>query len=214
MSFFATIESAVADIRSGAMVVVVDDEHRENEGDLVMAASKVTADDVNFMARYGRGLICAPLSEDVAALLDLEPMVDHNTDPVGTNFTVSVDWKEGTTTGISMFDRAKTIAALSDAGSKPEDFSRPGHIFPLVAKSGGVLARKGHTEATVDLARLAGLPPVGVLCEIINDDGHMARLPDLMKFSRKHGLKLITIQDLVAFRCREESKIKRVPVSA
>ncbi|MCA9374587.1 3,4-dihydroxy-2-butanone-4-phosphate synthase [Candidatus Peregrinibacteria bacterium] len=202
MSQFDSIEDAIKDIASGKMVVVVDDEDRENEGDLVMAASLATPDCVNFMARYGRGLICAPLVADFAQRLDLPPMVENNTDPIRTNFTVSVDLKAGTTTGISMSDRSKTLMALADSKSVGEDFSRPGHIFPLVAREGGVLIRPGHTEATVDLVTLAGLPPVGVLCEIIKDNGEMARLLDLFEYAKLHGLKFITIKDLIAYRVR------------
>lgn len=206
-TLFNSIEDAVKDIKSGKMVVVVDDEDRENEGDLIMAASKVTTDSVNFMATEGRGLICVPLSEEKAQRLDLGPMVLKNTDRISTNFTVSVDYKSGTTTGISMSDRAKTIKALSRSNAKPNDFSRPGHIFPLIAKKGGVLVRAGHTEAAVDLTELAGLPSVGVVCEIIDDNGEMARLPQLFKFAKKHKLKIITIRDLIAYRSGREKII-------
>lgn len=209
MPHFDRIEDAIADIKSGKMVVVVDDEDRENEGDLLMAASRVTSKDVNFMAKEGRGLICVPLSEEIAQRLDLGPMVLKSTDRISTNFTVSVDYKQGTTTGISMSDRAKTIKALSDPAAQPNDFSRPGHIFPLIARKGGVLVRAGHTEAAVDLAQLAGLPPVGVVCEIIKDNGEMARLPELRKFSRRSGLKLISIRDLIAYRSNKEKIVER-----
>ncbi|MBU0667906.1 3,4-dihydroxy-2-butanone-4-phosphate synthase [Patescibacteria group bacterium] len=200
MSQFDAIDAAVADIKSGKMVVIVDDEDRENEGDLVMAASKVTADSVNFMAREGRGLICVPLSEEIAERLDLLPMVLNNSDKKKTNFTVSVDLKEGTSSGISMSDRANTIKALSKSDSKPNDFSKPGHVFPLRAKKSGVLARAGHTEAAVDLTMMANLPQVGVICEIIKDDGEMARLPELVEFCKKHNLRIISIRDLIAYK--------------
>lgn len=209
-SSFDAIEEAIKDIKSGGMVVVVDDEDRENEGDLVMAASKVTPKSVNFMAKEGRGLICVPLSEDKARRLDLGPMVMKNTDRISTNFTVSVDCKTGTTTGISMSDRAKTIKMLSSDRARPNDFSRPGHIFPLIAREGGVLVRAGHTEAAVDLAELAGLAPVGVVCEIIKDDGEMARLPELRKFAKKHQLRIISIQDLIAYRRTKEKVVERI----
>ncbi len=208
MSQFDSIEDAIKDIASGKMVVVVDDEDRENEGDLVMAASLAIPDCVNFMARYGRGLICAPLAVDFAQRLDLPPMVEQNTDPIRTNFTVSVDLKAGTTTGISMSDRSKTLMALADSKSVSGDFSRPGHIFPLIAREGGVLIRPGHTEATIDLVTLAGLPPVGVLCEIIKDDGEMARVPDLFEYAKFHGLKFITIKDLIAYRVRCAAEVQ------
>ncbi len=210
MKQFDTIEDAISDIRSGKMVVVVDDEDRENEGDLIMAASKVTAKSVNFMAKEGRGLVCVPLTEEFTHRLGLGPMVLNNTDRIKTNFTVSVDLKEGTTTGISMSDRARTIKALTDKERQPNDFTRPGHVFPLEARKGGTLVRAGHTEAAVDLAHLAGLPPVGVVCEIIKDDGEMARLPELQSFCEKHGLRLITIRDLIAYRNRKEKTVSRI----
>ncbi|MGO0121757.1 bifunctional 3,4-dihydroxy-2-butanone-4-phosphate synthase/GTP cyclohydrolase II [Desulfothermobacter acidiphilus] len=209
MAQFNTIEEAIADIRAGKMVIVVDDEDRENEGDLVMAAEKVTPEAINFMATYGRGLICAPLTEERADELDLPPMVPHNTDPHGTAFTVSVDAK-GVTTGISAHERAYTVRKLIDPNTTPHDFRRPGHVFPLRAKKGGVLRRAGHTEAAVDLARLAGLYPAGVLCEIMKDDGTMARVPELMEFARLHGLKIITIADLIGYRRRTERLVQRV----
>lgn len=207
---FDRIEDAIKDIKSGKMVVVVDDEDRENEGDLVMAASKITPKSVNFMAKEGRGLICVPLTDEIAQRLDLGPMVLKNTDPISTNFTISVDLRNGTTTGISMSDRAKTIKGLSSAKAKPNDFTRPGHIFPLKARKGGVLVRAGHTEAAVDLAQLAGLPPVGVLCEIIGENGEMSRLPELRKFAKKHALKIISIADLIAYRRTKEKVIERI----
>ncbi|NLO89303.1 MAG: bifunctional 3,4-dihydroxy-2-butanone-4-phosphate synthase/GTP cyclohydrolase II [Clostridia bacterium] len=206
---FNSIEEAIEDIKNGKMVIVVDDQDRENEGDLVMAAEKVTPEAVNFMAKYGRGLICTPLTEEIAERLNFHPMVYDNTDPHGTAFTVSVDYK-GVKTGISAYERAETIKALVDPSSKPEDFRKPGHIFPLRAKEGGVLRRTGHTEAAVDLARLAGLRPVGVICEIMNEDGTMARVPDLIKFAEVHGLKLITIADLIRFRRKHEQLVRRV----
>lgn len=207
---FASIEEAIEEIRQGRMIVVVDDEDRENEGDLLMAAEKATPEAVNFMATHGRGLICVPLPSERADQLDLQPMVAVNTDHRETAFTVSVDSRMGVTTGISAHDRALTIRKLADPTARPGDFTRPGHIFPLRAKEGGVLRRAGHTEAAVDLARLAGLAPVGVICEILKDDGTMARVPDLIPFAREHGLKMITIADLIAFRRRNEKLVRRV----
>lgn len=203
------IEDAVKDIRDGRLVIVVDDEKRENEGDLIMAAEKVTNETVNFMMKEGRGLICVPVSCEIAEQLELEPMQHKNTEAHRCNFTVSVDYKVGTTTGISASDRAKTIFALSSDESRPEDFARPGHIFPLRARDGGVLVRAGHTEAAIDLASLAGLKPAGVLCEIIKDDGEMARRKELEKFAKKHGLKIITIKDLIDYRRHKESLITK-----
>ncbi len=207
---FADIEEAIADIRQGRMVVVVDDEDRENEGDLIMAAEKVTPEAVNFMARFGRGLICVPMPGERLDALDIPPMVVRPTDSMGTDFAVSVDAREGITTGISAHDRARTIRLLADPRTKPTDLVRPGHIFPLRAKEGGVLRRPGHTEAAVDLCKLAGLEPVGVICEIMNDDGTMARLPDLVEFARRHGLRLISIADLVRYRMRRERLVQRI----
>lgn len=204
---FNTIEEALEDIRSGKMIIVVDDEDRENEGDLIMAAEKATPEAINFMATYGRGLICVPLISDRLKKLDLDMMVQHNTDPHCTAFTVSVDATESTT-GISAYERANTIQILVNENSKPQDLRKPGHIFPLQAKEGGVLVRAGHTEGSVDLARLAGLKPAGVLCEIMKDDGTMARVPDLLEFKVKHNLKLITIQDLISYRRRNERLIE------
>jgi 3,4-dihydroxy 2-butanone 4-phosphate synthase/GTP cyclohydrolase II len=192
------------------MLIVVDDEDRENEGDLIMAAERVTPEAVNFISRHARGLICAPLSEERADALKLAPMVGDNTGLHETNFTVSVDLRVGTTTGISAGDRAATIRALVDPATRPEDLGRPGHVFPLRAKDGGVLRRAGHTEAVVDLARLAGLEPAGVLCEIMDDDGSMARLPRLVTFARQHGLKLLTIEDLVRYRRIKEKLVRRI----
>ena len=207
---FNTIEEAIEDIREGKMIIVVDDEDRENEGDLIMAAEKVTAEAINFMAKYGRGLICTPLTGERCDELDLPAMVTKNTDSHETAFTVSVDAKGKTTTGISAHERAITIKTLIDPDTKPEDLARPGHVFPLRAKEGGVLRRAGHTEATVDLARLAGLYPAGVCCEIMNEDGTMARLPELMEFAKKHRLKIITIADLINYRRRTERLIEKI----
>jgi 3,4-dihydroxy 2-butanone 4-phosphate synthase/GTP cyclohydrolase II len=204
-----TIEEAIQDIREGKMIVAVDDEDRENEGDLIMAAEKVTPEAINFMVKHGRGLVCLPMTAQRLDELDLPPMVANNTDLRGTAFTVSIDHKS-TTTGISAYERAQTIKAVLDPATLPEDLRRPGHIFPLRAKEGGVLRRAGHTEAAVDLARLAGLYPGGVICEIMKEDGHMARLPELLEFCRRHGLKIITIADLINYRRRTEKLIKKV----
>jgi 3,4-dihydroxy-2-butanone-4-phosphate synthase len=203
-----TIEEAIEDIKQGKIIIVVDDEDRENEGDFIAAAEKVTPEMINFMTQHGRGLLCAPLLEKRCKELGLDMMVENNTVLHHTQFTVSIDLKgEGCTTGISVFDRAKTIKALVKPQTKPEDFGRPGHIFPLRAKEGGVLRRTGHTEAAVDLARLAGLEPAGILIEILNEDGSMARLPQLVKVAEKHNLKIISIEDLVAYRMRHDSLI-------
>lgn len=207
------VEAAIADIKVGKMIIVVDDENRENEGDLIMAASKVTPKHVNFMMREGRGLICVPIAQEMADKLQLWPMVVQNTERAHTNFTVSVDAKKGTTTGISASDRAITIKALSSSLTKPDDLLRPGHIFPLRAQKGGVLARPGHTEAACDLAKLAGLSPVGLVCEIIKENGEMARLPELKKFAHKHGLKIISIQSLIQYRSRNEIVVEKVAES-
>ncbi len=206
---FDPIPSVISDLRRGRMVIVTDDADRENEGDLLMAASKVTPTAVNFMARYGRGLICAPITEERAQKLGLQRMVAHNRELFKTDFTVSVDATSGISTGISAKDRATTIKLLAGDNSIPTDLVQPGHVFPLQAKPGGVLRRAGHTEAAVDLARLAGLDPSGVICEILKEDGSMARLPDLIKFKRKHGLKLCAIQDLIAYRRKSEKLIER-----
>ena len=206
---FDPIASVISEIRRGGMVVVTDDADRENEGDLLMAASKVTPQAVNFMALHGRGLICAPISEERAQQLGLQRMVAHNRELFKTDFTVSVDATSGIRTGISAKDRAATIRILARQASGPEELVQPGHVFPLQAKPGGVLRRAGHTEAAVDLARLAGLDPSGVICEILNPDGSMARLPDLVRFKRKHGLKLCSIQDLIAYRRKSEKLIER-----
>ncbi|MBP2022107.1 3,4-dihydroxy 2-butanone 4-phosphate synthase/GTP cyclohydrolase II [Clostridium punense] len=209
MSKFNTIEEAIEDIKAGKMVVVIDDEDRENEGDLLMAAEKVTPEAINFMATFGRGLICMPVIGERLKELDIYPMVNENTDSHHTAFTVSIDAME-TTTGISAFERAATIKKVLDKNTLPKDFKRPGHIFPLEAKEGGVLKRAGHTEAAVDLARLAGLYPAGVICEIMSEDGTMARTPELMEYVKKHDLKIITIADLIAYRRQTEVYIKRM----
>ncbi len=204
-----SIESAIEDIKNGKLVIVVDDEDRENEGDFITAAQNVTPEIINFMSMYGRGLICAPLVEDRCNELQLQPMVVDNTSLHETAFTVSIDLLgNGCTTGISAHDRAKTVQALINPDTKPEDLGRPGHIFPLRAKKGGVLRRSGHTEATIDLARLAGFEPAGVLVEIISEDGTMARLPELLVIAKKFDLKIISIKDLIEYRLREETLIK------
>lgn len=205
---FNTIEEAITAISTGEMVVVLDDEDRENEGDLVMAAEMIRPKDVNFMAKEGRGLICVPLSDEIADRLDFHPMVVRNTESTKCNFTVSVDYLHGTSTGISASDRAKTIQAIADGTSVATDFARPGHIFPLRARDGGVLVRAGHTEASVDLARLAGLKSVAVLCEISRDDGEMMRCEELLAFAEEHDLKVITIKDLIEYRRRSEKLVE------
>jgi len=205
-----TITEAIADIRKGKVIIVVDDEHRENEGDFLAAAELATPETINFMATHGRGLICAPLTEGRCKELGLHMMVTNNTDPMETAFTVSVDLRGGgVTTGISAKDRAKTVLALTDKDTKPQDLARPGHIFPLVAKEGGVLRRTGHTEAAIDFARLAGLQPAGYIVEIMNEDGSMARLPQLMKVAKKFDLKIVSIEDLVAYRMEHDSLIDK-----
>jgi len=205
-----TIEEAIEDIRQGKIIIVVDDEDRENEGDFLAAAEKVTPEMINFMAMYGRGLICAPLTERRCNELELRTMVTNNTDHMETAFTVSVDLKgNGVSTGISAADRAKTILALVNEDTKPNDLARPGHIFPLIAKQGGVLRRTGHTEAAIDFARLAGFTPAGVICEIMNDDGTMSRLPQLVEVAKKFDLKLVSIEDLVAYRMQHDSLIQK-----
>src|ERR1044072_3579653 len=206
---FDAIDDVLSDIAKGRMVIVTDDADRENEGDLVMAAEKVTPEAVNFMAMHGRGLICVPISNERAEQLGLQRMVAQNRETHRTDFTVSVDAARGVTTGISTYDRATTILAIANAKSSPEDLNQPGHVFPLRAKDGGVLRRAGHTEAAVDLARLAGLQPAGVLCEILHDDGTMARLPELMDFRKRHKLKICTIQSLIAYRRVREKLIER-----
>lgn len=203
-----SIPSAVEALKEGQIILVVDDENRENEGDLVALAEKATPEVINFMITHGKGLVCTPITEERAAELQLPPMVDHNTDPHGTAFTISVDHRS-TTTGISAHERAATIQALIDPSSKPSDFRRPGHVFPLIARKGGVLRRAGHTEAAVDLAILAGSYPAGVICEVVKEDGTMARLPELLEMAKRHGLKIISIADLIEYRKRRETLIKR-----
>lgn len=208
-----TIEEAITAIAAGQVIIIVDDEDRENEGDFVCAAEKITPRIVNFMISEGRGMVCVPLMEARMHDLHLDMMVDNNTAIHGTNFTITVDYIPGTTTGISAEDRCATIKALADPETRPRDLARPGHIFPLRAVDGGVLRRAGHTEASVDLAQLAGLHPVGVLCEILNPDGSMARVPQLMKTAKKHDLKIISVKDLIAYRVKKEKLIKKVIVT-
>lgn len=206
----STIEEAADDIRNGRMIIIVDDEDRENEGDLVCAAEKVTPEIINFMATHGRGLICLPLTEERCDELNLTPQAADNTSSMGTAFTISIEAKEGVTTGISAADRARTILTAVDPASKPSDLARPGHVFPLRAKRGGVLVRVGQTEASVDIARIAGLDPSAVICEIMNDDGTMARMPELELFAERHDLKIISVADLVRYRMEREPLIRRV----
>ncbi len=208
-----TIEESIEEIRQGRMVILVDDEDRENEGDLVMAAEKATPEAINFMARYGRGLICLTLTPERVEELSLQPMTSENTAPFATAFTVSIDALHGTTTGISASDRATTILAALNPDTKPDDLGRPGHIFPIKAQKGGVLKRAGQTEGSVDLAKLAGLYPSGVICEIMNEDGTMARLPELIKFAGGHHLKIITVKDLIEYRLKRESFVREVVAS-
>jgi len=210
---FDTIEDALDDIREGKMVILIDDEDRENEGDLTIAAEKVTPEVINFMAKFGRGLICLSMTPERVEYLKLPMMADMNTSRFGTAFTVSIEARKGVTTGISAADRAKTIQTAIDPKSKPEDIARPGHIFPLRAQPGGVLKRAGQTEGSVDLAKFAGLYPAGVICEIMNEDGTMARVPQLAKFARKHDLKMITIKDLIQFRMRNQCLVTREAVT-
>jgi len=207
---FNEVSEAIEDVKRGRLIIVVDDEDRENEGDFIMAAQKVTPETINFMAKYGRGLICVPMTGERLEELKLSPMVAENTAKWGTPFTVSVDAIKNTTTGSSAYDRAETIKVLIDPCTRPSDLARPGHIFPLRAMEGGVLRRAGHTEAVVDLARLAGLYPAGVLCEIMDDDGSMAKLPKLKELAREHNLKLITIKDLISYRRRTEKLVVKV----
>jgi 3,4-dihydroxy 2-butanone 4-phosphate synthase/GTP cyclohydrolase II len=207
---FNTIEEALADIAKGKMVILVDDEDRENEGDLCMAAEKVTPEAINFMAKYGRGLICLSLTSQRVEELKLPMMTEANTSSFGTAFTVSIEAKKGVTTGISAQDRAITILTAINPASGPDDIARPGHVFPLRAKPGGVLQRAGQTEGSVDLSRLAGLSPAGVICEIMNDDGTMSRVPQLMEFAKKHAMKIVTVKDLIQYRMRTERFVKRV----
>jgi len=206
----ATIPEAIKDIKAGKFVIVVDDEDRENEGDLVMAAETVTPEAINFMAKYGRGLICMPVTGERLEQLRIPMMASNNTSKFGTPFAVAVEAREGTTTGISAADRAQTVHVMVDPKSKPEDILMPGHLFPLRAREGGVLVRTGQTEATVDLARMAGFRPAGVLCEIMNEDGTMARMPQLEKFAKKHELKIISVADLISYRYRHERLVQRV----
>lgn len=207
---FDSIEDGIRDIRAGKMVIVVDDEDRENEGDLTMAADRVTTEAINFMAKHGRGLICVSLTGQRLDELQIPLMVSENTSPYETAFCISVEARRGVTTGVSAHDRARTIQALVDPETRPDDLLRPGHIFPLRAKEGGVLARAGQTEAALDLSRLAGLSPAGVICEIMNEDGNMARVPQLFEFASRHGLRIITVKDLITFRTRREKLIRRV----
>ncbi|TFH40811.1 MAG: bifunctional 3,4-dihydroxy-2-butanone-4-phosphate synthase/GTP cyclohydrolase II [Chrysiogenales bacterium] len=204
------IPEVIEEIRAGRMVILVDNEDRENEGDLVIAAEHCTPETINFMARYGRGLICVPMTQARANELDIELMVEDNQDKYGTAFTVSVDARDGTTTGISAHDRARTVQVLIDDASKPEDLRKPGHIFPLAARNGGVLVRAGHTEGVVDLTKMAGLRPAGVICEILNEDGTMARRPDLDRFAETHGIKIATIADIIKYRQHQERLVHRI----
>ncbi len=207
---FNTITEAIQDIKNGKMVIVVDDEDRENEGDFLMAAELVTTEAINFMVTHGRGLVCAPVTKDIAQKFKLTHMVTEGADPDEANFTISIDHKRLTTTGISAADRANTIRELTSDDAKPVDFRRPGHVFPLLAVEGGVLRRAGHTEAAVDLARLSGLKPIGIICEIMNENGDMARVPDLIKMAKEFDMKLITIKDLIAYRNDNESLVHEV----
>ncbi|MDR3111816.1 MAG: bifunctional 3,4-dihydroxy-2-butanone-4-phosphate synthase/GTP cyclohydrolase II [Elusimicrobiota bacterium] len=207
---FSEISDAVKDIKDGKMIIVADNPLRENEGDLVCAAQKVTPKIINFMVKFGRGLICAPAKRDILEKLNIRDMVEKSTEKKGCAFMVSVDFKEGTTTGISAFDRALTIKKLIDPSSKSDDFAKPGHIFPLAAKDGGVFKRAGHTEAAVDLAILAGLKPAAVICEIMKEDGTMAKIPDLMKFAKKHKLKIITVEELIKYRKQKENFVAEI----
>lgn len=210
MERFDTIEDAIVDFKAGKILIVVDDEDRENEGDFIMAAEKVTPEAINFMTKFGRGMVCTPITEDRAHQLELHLMVSENTALHNTQFTVTVDAKEGTTTGISAYDRATTILKIIDPKARTEDFAKPGHIFPLTARRGGVLNRSGHTEAVVDLAKLAGFYPAGVLCEILDEDGTMARVPKLLAMARENKIRIITIADLIKYRLQKEKFIKAV----
>ncbi|MDO8746613.1 MAG: bifunctional 3,4-dihydroxy-2-butanone-4-phosphate synthase/GTP cyclohydrolase II [Thermodesulfovibrionales bacterium] len=210
---FDTIDEAIEDIIKGRMIILVDDEDRENEGDLCMAAERITPEAINFMAKYGRGLICLSLTPERVEELKLQMMTNDNTSPFGTAFTVSIESKKGVTTGISASDRATTILTAINPNTKPEDISKPGHVFPLRAKRGGVLQRAGQTEGSVDLVRLAGLYPAGVICEIMNDDGTMARVPQLAEFAKKHSMKIVTVKDLIKYRMRAELFVRRIAVT-
>src|SRR5881296_1141499 len=206
---FTDVPSAIEEIRSGRMIVVVDDEDRENEGDLTLAAEKVTPEAINFMAKHGRGLVCLTMTEERLDHLRIGPMSAENTSNYGTAFCEAIDARQGVTTGISAYDRARTISVAIDSATRPSDLARPGHVFPLRARKGGVLVRAGQTEASVDLARLAGMIPAGVICEIMKDDGTMARVPDLIEFCRTHKLKLLTVADLIEHRRRHEKLVER-----
>ncbi len=210
MSELNTIEEAIQDIKEGKTIIVVDDADRENEGDMIFGAEKVTPEHVNFISKHARGLVCVPMSKKRIEKLELTPMVKVNTAKLGTRFTVSVDAVYNTTTGISAHDRAQTIKTLIDPNTKPDQLARPGHIFPIQAQDGGVLSRAGHTEATVDLARLAGLYPAGVLCEIMDEDGSMARLPKLMEMAKRFGMKIVTVKDLIEYRTKNEKLVKKI----
>jgi len=213
MSFelpFTDVPEAIAEIRAGRMIVVVDDEDRENEGDLTLAAEKVTPEAINFMAKYGRGLICLAMTEERLAHLNIGPMTAENTSQYGTAFCEAIDARQGVTTGISAFDRARTIQVALDPSTKPSDLARPGHVFPLRARKGGVLVRAGQTEAAVDLARLAGLVPAGIICEIMKDDGNMARVPDLTEFCREHKIRMLTVAELIRYRMAHERYVNRL----
>jgi len=210
---FATIEEAVEDIRQGRMIVLVDDEDRENEGDLTMAAEKITPEAINFMAKFGRGLICMSLTEQRCEELELKPISPRNTSAFGTPFCEPIDAKRGTTTGTSAWDRATTILTATDPHTRPEDLARPGHVYTLRARNGGVLVRAGQTEASVDLARIAGLNPSGVICEIMDEDGTMARIPQLIEFCKLHGLKLVTVASLIRYRMQHERNVRRIAES-
>jgi 3,4-dihydroxy 2-butanone 4-phosphate synthase/GTP cyclohydrolase II len=210
---FATIEAAVEDIRQGKMIVLVDDEDRENEGDLTIAAEKITPEAINFMAKFGRGLICLSLTEQRCETLDLKPISPRNTSMFGTPFCEPIDAKRGTTTGTSAWDRATTILTATDAHTRPEDLARPGHVYTLRARNGGVLVRAGQTEASVDLARIAGLNPSGVICEIMDEDGTMARIPQLIEFCRQHNMKLVTVASLIRYRMQHERNVRRIAES-
>jgi 3,4-dihydroxy 2-butanone 4-phosphate synthase/GTP cyclohydrolase II len=214
MSNFCGVDEAVKEIRNGNIVIVVDDEARENEGDMILAAEMATPEKINFLSKYARGLVCVAMTPERSKELDLPPMVRDSTAKLGTAFTVSIDLIEGTTTGISAFDRAATIRAVIDRRAKADDFARPGHVFPLTALPGGVLRRAGHTEAAVDMMNLAGLYPAGVLCEVMDEDGHMARLPHLGKVAAEHGLKIVTIQDLIEYRRRTEKLVTHLATAA
>ena len=209
-SLFCDVDTALEEIRAGRMIVVIDDEDRENEGDLTMAAEKITPEAINFMAKYGRGLICLAMTEERLDYLRLPPMSAENTSNFGTAFTESIDARDGVTTGISAYDRAHTIRVAIDPATRPNDLARPGHTFPLRARKGGVLVRAGQTEASVDLARLAGLVPAGVICEIMNDDGTMARVPELAEFCRRHSLKMLTVAELIRYRMAHERYVRRL----